>query len=447
MSVKFLHTADLHLGSPLDGLGAANPDLQQDLQAATYDAFRHLVDVAIQEPVEFVVVAGDLYDRESRSVRANQFAAEQFGRLDDASIPVYLVYGNHDPVESGLEFVDLPPNVHEFPADSSGSVIHETDGEERACLCGQSYRRKAESRAFHSNYDPVDPSLPTIGLVHTALDPGSDRYVPCDVASLRDREEFDYWALGHIHEPRIEHRNPTIAYPGIPQGRHSNETGIRGAYLVDLSMDGQATLEFVPTGQVVWQEQEVAIGVATETGSEPPDSVAALRERIEAQLFDLEPGLSDVTLELPVRDSDWEPVGVMCRWVLTGRGPAHDLLTADEETLEIIRSELRTQYDQRSPYVWTEAIRARTGPPLPPLEDIQDDPIYERFQETVAEIRADPDLHDQLLEEEMGTVCVRDDGTEDERPTRLELTDADMDRMIDRAAELVLDELRARRVD
>jgi len=85
MSVKFLHTADLHLGSPLDGLGAANRELQQDLQAATYDAFRRLVTVAIQEAVEFVVVAGDLYDRESRSVRANQFAdvAEVDRRLDE----------------------------------------------------------------------------------------------------------------------------------------------------------------------------------------------------------------------------------------------------------------------------------------------------------------------------------------------------------------------------
>jgi DNA repair exonuclease SbcCD nuclease subunit len=447
MSVKFLHTADLHLGSPLDGLGAANPDLQQDLRAATYDAFRRLVDVAIQEAVEFVVVSGDLYDRESRSVRANQFAAEQFSRLDEANIPVYLVYGNHDPVESGIEFVDLPANVHEFPADSPGSVIHETDGTERACLCGQSYRRKAESRAFHTEYEPADPSLPTIGLLHTALDPGSDRYVPSDVASLRDRQEFDYWALGHIHDPRIEHRNPTIAYPGIPQGRHINEAGLRGAYLVDLSMDGQAALEFVPTGQIIWREESVSIGTATDDRSEPPDSVATLRERIEDRLFDLEPTPSDLTLDIPVRESDWTPVGVMCRWILTGRGQAHDLLTADADTLEVLRSELRTRYDTRSPYVWTEAIRARTGPPLPPLEEIQDDPIFERFEETVDEIRTDPALRAHLLDEELGTVCVRDDGSEAERPTRLELTDADMDRMIDRAAELVLDELRARRVE
>lgn len=446
MGVRFLHTADIHLGSPLDGLGAQNADLQQDLRKATYAAFRRLIDVAIDDEVDFVVVAGDLYDRESRSVRANQFAAEQFARLDDAGIPVYLVYGNHDPVESGIEYVDLPDNVHEFSADSAGSVVFD-DGERRACLCGQSYRRKAESRTFHADYDPVESDLPTIGLLHTGLDPDNERYVPCDVSDLCGRDAIDYWALGHVHAPNVEHREPTIAYPGIPQGRHINESGLRGAYLIDLESDGRADLEFVPTGQIVWREETVSVGADDDPEADPPDGVPALRERIEERLVAVEPDISSLELDVAVRDADWSPTGVMCRWILTGRGPGHELLTEDEETIDLLQSELRSQYDRHSPYVWTEEIRHRTGPPLPPMEEFDDDPVFEQLDETVDEIRSNPETRENLLEERMGSVCVLDEGDETERPAYLEITEADTDRMIDRAAELVLDELRARRVE
>jgi len=446
MSVRFLHTADAHLGSPLYGLGAEDENLQAELREATYDAFRRLIGVALEANIEFVVVAGDLYDRESRSVRANQFAAEQFERLADADIPVYLIYGNHDPVETGIEYVDLPDNVHEFSADTAESVIHETDGEETACLCGQSYRRKTESRKFHTNYDPTAPGLPTIGLLHTGLNPDGRRYVPCDTGELTDCEDIDYWALGHIHQPRVHERNPVIAYPGIPQGRHINEAGVRGAYLVDLEADGTADLEFVPTSKLVWREEQVSID--TENDDDPPETVTDLRRKLEDRLQTLESVPDTIDLDVPLRETDWSPTGIMCRWVLTGRGPAHETLMSDEETIDILRNELRDAYDSRRPFIWTEDIRQQTGPPLPPIKELrEDDPVFERFEETVEHLRTDAELRDELVTDKMGSVCEWDDGSEDEQPTRLEVTEEDLDRMIERAADLVANELRARRVD
>lgn len=444
MGVKFIHTADVHLGSPLNGLGAEDTDLQTELREATYGAFRRLIDVALEADVEFVVIAGDLYDRESRSVRANQFAAEQFGRLEDAGISVYLVYGNHDPVDGGTTYIDLPDNVHEFPADTAESVIHVTEGEERACLCGQSYRRKAESRKLHAEYEPAAPGLPTVGLLHTGLDPDSNRYVPCDVRELCDREAFNYWALGHIHQARIHEREPVVAYPGIPQGRHVNETGVRGAYVVDLD-DGSAEIEFVPTGQVVWHDAEVSIKANKEA---PPETITDLIEQLEEYLWGLEPEVETPDPEVPLYENDWRPVGIMCRLILTGRGPAHKPLTNDEDSIKVIREKLRSGYDHQTPFVWTEDVRHRTGPPLPPLDELRaDDPVFERFEQTVEELRSEDELRGCLVEERMGTVCMWDDGSEDERPTRLELTEGELDRMIDRAADLVIDEIRARRIE
>ena len=527
MTVRFLHTADVHLGSPLDGLAAEDGHLQDQLREATYDAFRRLIDVALETEVDLVVVAGDLYDRESRSVRANQFAAEQFARLEDAGIPVYLAYGNHDPVDAGIQYVDLPGNVHEFAAAEPESVVHESDGDAAVCLCGQSYRRKAESRRLHEGFEPADPDLPTIGVLHTGLDPDSERYVPCSRAELTDREAFDYWALGHAHRPQIHSRDPVVAYPGIPQGRHVNEAGLCGALLVELEADGTSALEFVPTGQIVWQEETVSIETADATDqvdpsqeaessggtassgsgeaepspevedtgereasgeaatsgevassgetesfgetepneeaessddvdaveeaeppgrAEPPSRVPELRTLLEDRLLELEAPSAPPAIDVPVRDVEWTPTGIMCRWVLTGRGPAHELLTSDDDVVAHLREELRGEYDRRSPFVWTEDVRAATGPPLPPLAELTDDPVFERFQRTVNEIHASDEIRDDLVGSTMGTVCEWDEGEEAEEPTRLLVDDTDLDRLIDRAAELVADELRTRRL-
>lgn len=60
--MKFIHTADIHLDSPLVGLAAYQDAPVQQLRTVTRDAFSRLVDAAIEEEVDFMVIAGDLYD-------------------------------------------------------------------------------------------------------------------------------------------------------------------------------------------------------------------------------------------------------------------------------------------------------------------------------------------------------------------------------------------------
>ena len=60
--MKFIHTADIHLDSPLTGLAAYRDAPTEMLRTATRDAFRNLVAAAIDEAVDFVIIAGDLYD-------------------------------------------------------------------------------------------------------------------------------------------------------------------------------------------------------------------------------------------------------------------------------------------------------------------------------------------------------------------------------------------------
>ena len=95
-SFRFLHAADIHLDSPLIGLSEVEGRVAQRIRTAPRAAFEWLVDQAIEEGVDFLVIAGDLYDVTWRDFKTGLFFAEQMGRLNQARIPVFLLHGNHD---------------------------------------------------------------------------------------------------------------------------------------------------------------------------------------------------------------------------------------------------------------------------------------------------------------------------------------------------------------
>ena len=113
--MRFIHTADIHLDSPLTGL-SSYPDAPADrLRNATREAFENLVSEAIAETVDFMVIAGDLYDGNWKDFNTGIFVARQMGRLAAESIPVYLQLGNHDAENEMTKKLELPENVHKFP--------------------------------------------------------------------------------------------------------------------------------------------------------------------------------------------------------------------------------------------------------------------------------------------------------------------------------------------
>ncbi len=78
--MKFIHTADLHLDSPLRGL-ASYPDAPAErLRTATRDAFRNLVSLAADEQVDFMVIAGDVYDGDWRDFNTGLFFVREMDR-------------------------------------------------------------------------------------------------------------------------------------------------------------------------------------------------------------------------------------------------------------------------------------------------------------------------------------------------------------------------------
>ena len=439
MSVRFLHLADLHLGSQLTAQQHESADADEVLQNAIYTAVERLFDVAIDEAVDFVVIAGDLYDEDARSVRANTFLREQFERLETEAIPAYLTYGNHDPVGSAPTYVELPENVHEFDHEEPEEVLYPDADAPLARIWGQSYRDRHESRSMYRQFTPADDRIPNIGVLHTGLDPDGRRYVPVSRRKLERKAEIHYWALGHIHDARVYTTAQPIAYPGIPQGRKITEPGLGGGLLVELDEGGTVDLEFVPTSPVVWQQVDVDVSGAAH------ESIPDLVRAVERTADDVTPptNLFDGT-PVSVRDPGWGIDGYVCRFRLTGNGPAHAMLASDPEAIVELTTRLRRTLSSRTPFCWTETVRDATGPPVPSIEELRGtDPVIDEFLAMAANF--DSEAVREVFGDRVGMAWEPVDDHEDVRPDQLPLTADRLDALVDRAQRRVLEELAVRR--
>lgn len=250
--ISFIHAADLHLDSPFVGLKDLPKQIFKRIQDSTFHALKNMIDIAIEKQVDFVIIAGDVYDGEDRSVRAQIIFRKELERLQEANIPVIIAHGNHDHLGGRWTKLAMPENVHVFPAHvAKVSLI--TKGGVPVQLYGFSYPKKHVTEKMIDQYVKIPGADYHIGVLHghDSLDRSHYSYAPFHIQDLLNKE-FDYWALGHIHKQRILHEEPYIIYPGNTQGRHKNETGKKGCYLVE--MDSTTTsIEFIETASILWE--------------------------------------------------------------------------------------------------------------------------------------------------------------------------------------------------
>ncbi|MBM82862.1 MAG: DNA repair exonuclease [Planctomycetaceae bacterium] len=251
-SLRFLHCADLHIDSPLRGLEAYEGAPVERLRSATRESFENLITLAVRERVAFVVIAGDLFDGKWQDIQTGLWTAAQFRRLEREEIPVYLLRGNHDAASEVRQRVRWPDNVREFSVEQPETII---DAKTGFALHGQGFTTREVLEDLAANYpDPVPDTL-NIGVLHTSLtgDPNHDSYAATteDVLKLRG---YDYWALGHVHNRRTVHDDPTIIFPGNTQGRHIHERGAKGCVLVSVSDGHISRVDFEATDTLRWHQ-------------------------------------------------------------------------------------------------------------------------------------------------------------------------------------------------
>src|SRR5438132_10650767 len=100
--VSFLHAADLHLGLRITRFSV---DIAKKVREARFQALEKVRDAAKEEKVDFVLIAGDLFDDHAVD---GDIAKRAFDLLESFPAPVYVLSGNHDPLLAGAVW-DRPP--------------------------------------------------------------------------------------------------------------------------------------------------------------------------------------------------------------------------------------------------------------------------------------------------------------------------------------------------
>ena len=146
-SVRFLHSADLHIGDPVRGVSEITPVWEKRLDQAFVEAFDRLVDTALRREVDFVILAGDCFDTAGASFEDRERFKEALARLHEKDIPVYGCAGNHDPLSIWRKQFAYPPEgLVMFPEEAPGFAIYEKEGRPQG-LSSEPFRsRRAYSR-------------------------------------------------------------------------------------------------------------------------------------------------------------------------------------------------------------------------------------------------------------------------------------------------------------
>ena len=232
--MKFLHIADLHLDSPLRTQAARSPAMAEALKAASRQVLRRIVDAAIGEGVDALLMAGDIFDNGVGDVASRAALAFELSRLAQNRIPAVLIQGNHDALLDLGQYGPISDAVTVLTPQSPTLHVGQ------AAIHGIGFSAPRVSESLLGRYPQPEPGKINLGLMHTSLDgaPGHDRYAPCALADLMGHG-YDYWALGHIHK-RAEYvqGGRMVVMPGIPQGRSVREVDGGSATLVEIDLDG-----------------------------------------------------------------------------------------------------------------------------------------------------------------------------------------------------------------
>jgi DNA repair exonuclease SbcCD nuclease subunit len=252
--IRFIHAADIHLDSPLKGLANRHNLPTDKILAATRDALVNLVTLAIDQKVDFVLLAGDIYDGDPEDLKANFHFNQQMGRLNQKNIKVVMITGNHDAKSKISKPLSPPKNLTILSAHQPESCEITKEGEVIAIIHGQGFLNQAEPRNLASTYPAPMPGKLNIGILHTSLDgrEGHANYAPTTTNELINKG-YSYWALGHVHTREVVNEKPYIIFPGNIQGRHIRETGAKGCYLVTFNDNREAQLEFKPLDVFRWE--------------------------------------------------------------------------------------------------------------------------------------------------------------------------------------------------
>ncbi|KIZ45012.1 MULTISPECIES: DNA repair exonuclease [Rhodopseudomonas] len=369
MRFTFIHAADLHIDSPLAGLGLKDKAVAARFAQAGRRAVEALIEETIASKAAFLIIAGDIFDGDWKDVTTGLFFVRAISALHRAGIPAFIVKGNHDAASLMSRELPYPDTVTTFASGKAETVMLDAW---RVALHGRSFPQRLTSE-FVESYPARRDGWLNIGVLHTSLDGtrGHEGYAPCSIEDLK-RFGYDYWALGHVHAADIVSRDPWIVYPGNLQGRSVRETGAKGAMRVTVE-DGRI-VDVTPLALDGARWAQLSVDVA---GLASEDEVMT---RVQDALAQAQ------------AQSEGRPLAA--RVTLVGATLRHNHLLARREALQ---DDVRASAFQLSADCWVEQLKVKTSLPPQPHAALSTADVLD-VDRLVAEAADDPDFAAALAE-------------------------------------------------
>ena len=229
--VKFAHMADVHLGCWK----------QQPLQQLNFQSFQKAIQTCIDKKVEFVLIAGDLFDTAYPPIEILKETFAEFKKLHDAKIPCFIIAGSHDYSVSGKTFLDVLEkagfckNIYDAE-EKEGEIRLNPYVHQGIVLYGYPGKKSSleinDIRKIKLNQAP---GMFKIFMLHTTIDKAKGA-LPIDSLETDLLPKVDYYALGHLH---IDFQYDNFVYPGpiFPNNFQELETlGGGSFYIVDTEL-------------------------------------------------------------------------------------------------------------------------------------------------------------------------------------------------------------------
>lgn len=303
MSCRVLCTGDIHIGRRASKVSGTY---------RTADAWKSVVDTAIEEQVDVVVLSGDVIDQSNATYEALGPFQDGLRRLGEAGTQTVAVAGNHD--FDALPRLARLAGAEHFHLLGKGetweTLVIEREGHPILAVVGWSFARQHVATNPMSTFTPVDANgLPVLGVLHAELDARRGNYAPVPRDDLFN-QNVDLWLLGHIHVPSVT-RSPAgriACYPGSPLPMDPGEPGVHGVWIVDFIPGQLPELKQLHSSPIRYVTKSIEL-----SGVEQEEDFI---EAVNSALFEIGQIEGECNNRSALRE-------ISCRLHIQGSSPAH----------------------------------------------------------------------------------------------------------------------------
>jgi exonuclease SbcD len=278
VALKLLFSGDLHLGRRSSRI----PSIVDGRRASAAHAWERMVDVAVRDRVELVLLSGDVVDQDNRFYEAIGPLERGLARLGQAGIRTLAVAGNHDYEVLARLAQNLDRRA--FTLLGAGArwqkEIINIDGRPALAIDGWSFAGQyADASPLETYAPPSDRSIPTLVMVHGELDNPASRYGPLDRARMLNAPVAG-WLIGHVHAPSNirEDGGPFILNPGSPQALDPGEPGVHGPWLIELAPGQPLAYRQLPLSTVRYEGVRVTLEHPADRSALDTQVMSAIRD-------------------------------------------------------------------------------------------------------------------------------------------------------------------------